>query len=273
MSEVKIIRNLSFADYCKIDAVNASRLWPMRTSALLCKHQMDNPKPQSDAMLLGNVFHALVLELDMYDKTYQVGDFGKRGTAKYLKLVEEHPGRTLITWAMHDKAFAMADAVNNNKETAAELLGPGDREVTIVWRHDRTGLLLKARLDLLKPDRVVDLKSSRDIEEHKFEADSARLGYHFKAAYYAAAALEATGEPLPFSMAVCESAAPYDTAVYEVPTEALAIGEMQVEAALDEYKRCMETGIWLGKARGQRRTLHVPAWEIPEEMSELIFDD
>lgn len=70
MLRPEIIEGLSFADYQAIDAINMSLLKELDDSPGRLDWRRRNPWPPTDAAILGNAIHALVLEPDEFRHRY-----------------------------------------------------------------------------------------------------------------------------------------------------------------------------------------------------------
>jgi hypothetical protein len=92
----------------------------------------------------------------------------------------EHAGKSIITFEQSEQLEIAAAMIARDPEVQDAFKG-GYAEVTIIWYCEKTGVPMKARLDYLKPDEIVDLKTvgnqrDRSIEQAiRFEI----AGYHY----------------------------------------------------------------------------------------------
>jgi len=65
-----------------------------------------------------------------------------------------------------------------------KLLSGNEKEKTVFWKEEITGIDCKARIDLLTPNAVIDLKTTSEYTQEKFESRFAEYGYDLQAAFY-----------------------------------------------------------------------------------------
>lgn len=101
------------------------------------------------------------------------------------------PGVEPITIGQWLTSRRMATALSRNKR-AMELRKSAIAQVSAVWRHPATGLMLKMRADLVDPIRHVlsDLKTTRSIATHRFDGDVSEYNYHWQLWLYTQALVE-----------------------------------------------------------------------------------
>lgn len=244
-----VIRNLPDADYHKLGDLSHSGAIDLLVSARRYRHRRDNPTSATAAMRLGTAVHAMVLQPSLVrDLVRAEPDVNKRTKAGKEELAEFTadlpPGCVVVSPADYRKAQAMADAVFDHPIAGPMIHDATDRELTIRWERD--GIPLRARLDLIAPWGVADVKTTRDANRRWFNRAAARFGYHVQAAWYLEAA-RAAGLPCDCFRLLCvESVEPYDVIVYEVGEDMIQAGEAQMRAALRVYAECMVSGVWPG---------------------------
>lgn len=149
-------------------------------------------------------------------------------------------GREVVTQQELDVALAAAKSVHDHP-AASRLLTGGEAEKAITWTDTDTGLNCKARLDYLRPEMVVELKSARDIRPRKFGFAATDLGYLSQLAFYC----DGAGVDRAQVVAV-ESAEPFDVVVYDVPGAALDAGRATYRGWLRRVAECRAAGRWPG---------------------------
>ena len=154
------------------------------------RHRLAHPEPRKRAWTIGGAIHCMVLEPEKFDRRYVVltpdvlSEIApSRGSREGKAKVAEHPewatsnmntdeyqaacvadafpGKEALTAKQHEVCVTATGAIREHR-TARELLRGGVREEALTWTDAATGLLCKGRLDYLRPDLVIDLKSSRD---------------------------------------------------------------------------------------------------------------
>jgi hypothetical protein len=140
--------------------------------------------------------------------------------------------------------------------TAQRLLTGAKMEVTMVW--EMNGILCKARIDALKDNMIIDLKTCNDASKEQFSRDSYNFGYQTQAAWYTMGYRALTGEnPSGFVFMAVEKTPPHGVAFYMFndTTEF----EQGCEELLAIYKRCLETEVWPCYS-DEIQVLELPRW-------------
>ncbi len=277
----------AFPNYSAIQAVNWSSLKDMAISPRYYRFRLANPSPSKPAYRLGNAAHCAVLEPEKFEGRYivlaqeEIKDLAPgRGTVEGKKLIakhpewatdkmtsddyqvaackEAHPGMTFIPAAERDEAMSMRDSVYSHP-VARELLRGGLAEETLQWTDD--GIACKARVDYLRPDLLLDLKSTKDPSPAKFQRDAANYGYFGQAMFYhdgAVAARRVDGKIAPFIIAIrnCDD---YDVAVYQLDAAAVEAGRALYRSLLRKLTDCVSADYWPGVAP-ELKPLQWPSW-------------
>jgi hypothetical protein len=244
--------------YDMIAAINWSTLSYLAVSPKLYRYRLDHPEEQKDAFRVGGAFHCAVLEPEKFDARYAVYDgprAGEGSRTQHKAWRAEKAAARVIELSPEELAEvrAMADAVigpKNGHRRARALLRGGRREEAVTWVDPITSLSCKGRLDYLRPDLVIDLKSSRRPQPTRFPRDAFDYGYVAQLAWYHDGAIAARlidGRELPYIIAV-ENTAPYDVAVYRLTAETLAVGRSIYQRLMRRLVECIESDHWPGCA-------------------------
>lgn len=241
--------------YETLPGINWSTLRHMRRSGLHYKHAVRNAREDTDTYRLGRLTHTLVLEPSRFDSDYVVWTGGRRKSKAWDAFRAEANGRTIVTVAQHDKAYAMAEAVQR------VWTPPKHREITLQWTDPATGLACKGRLDALDGEYVTEIKTTYDAASGAMSRSLARYDYHCQLAHYRAGAI-ACGLATPATrvrIVAVESIAPYDVAIYGLDDEALIAGEEEVARLLARVAECTAAGAWPGRYT-EPQPLSLPGW-------------
>src|SRR5689334_13632573 len=92
---------MTFEDYRKIDAVNASSLKEMRKSPKHYLHRLKNPIDDTPRLGLGRATHTAVFEPDRLLLDYAVWEGDRRGKA-YAEFCEVNAERTILKTAEYE---------------------------------------------------------------------------------------------------------------------------------------------------------------------------
>ena len=257
MSELAcMIRNdATFAEYAEWDAVNQSRLKLIEVSP---KHYQANARAESHAFNVGMSVHTAVLEPEQYPLEYVIYPGKTRRGKEWDAFKAANSDKEIVKENEYQHHLEISRAVRNDP-VAGPLLTDGKPEVSILWETAH-GYDCKARIDWLKRDCIVDLKTAASVNPSDFERAAYRYGYHTQASWYRHAVYVATGALLRFKIIVVEKTPPFDVAVYSLSDELLFEGEKRIAKSLAILHECMETDTWPGVSQGKELKLELPAW-------------
>lgn len=283
--------------YAEIVGVNWSSLTYMSISPRMYRYRLTHPEPQKQAFVIGGAIHCAVLEPDAFDRRYVVLDAETikelapaRNTREGKALLVEHPewsaaamttdeyqaacvalvhpGKQALTKRQHETCLAARDAIHGHR-VARDLLRGGKAEETLTWSDHETGLKCKGRLDYVRPDLVIDLKSSRDPSPSKFERAAANYGYAAQVAFYhdgATTAKRVSGGQLPCVIAV-RTKDDFDVACFQLTRDAYETGRMIYRSLLQRLAECTAADYWPGVAP-ELRSLNLPPWAVGDAIDE-----
>jgi exodeoxyribonuclease VIII len=246
------------AEYVKIRALNWSRLRAMAVSPLQYRYVVENPPPDTGTFRLGRAVHAAVLEPEAFERRYVVYDGAVRRGRTWEAFEADHAGQEILIAGEMEAARGCAAAVLAHP-VAQRYLGDGLREETFCWKDKDTGVPCKGCADLIS-DRLLELKTARDVDPWRFGAQFARLLYGGQLAWYLDGARTA-GHPLPLGPVVIavQPEPPWDVAVYLVPEQVVEAGRALYRRLLDALKGCVESGRWPGVCETELE-LSLPTW-------------
>lgn len=246
------------ADYHSGHGVSSSDIKQLLRSTLHFEAYKKSKDDPSAAMIKGSLVHCLILEPEQFDTEYAVGDFNIRRGKEYDKTVSDNPGKSVISRAEMEEASLMVEAffIELNKNPELKALADGLKEYSIYWEDPTTGILCKARPDIITPQGdIVDLKTSSDASFDAFQKGIVDMQYFVSAAYYlrsvrAARLLGADlPEPRDFYFIVVENKAPYAIAIYKLSPQAIQMGEYLIDCALNSYAEAVSTMEMKGYSR------------------------
>ncbi len=288
------------SDYSAIAAVNWSSLKYMSVSPRMYRYRLTHPEPRKPTWVLGGAIHCMVLEPDVFPSRYAIFDAetlkalapgrntkaGKGNVDRHPEWATDamtsdeyqaacvalaHPGKEPLTVSQHATCVIAAGAVGEHR-VARDLLRGGLAEEAIEWTDPDTGLRCKGRLDYLRPDLVIDLKSSADPSPAAFERAAVNFGYAAQVAFYTDGALASkrmTGNAHPCIIAV-RTKDDFDVACFQLSSEALEIGRAVYKSLLRRLSECISADYFPGVAP-ELKVLDLPPWavkqaiEAPEE--------
>lgn len=213
-------------------------------------YEMEHPKEPTPALLLGAAIHDAVLLPGVFRNGY-LRDVEGNGQTKPVRekrqrLREEHPHATILRPKDYDTCMAVREAVAGHP--IARTLLDGEAERSAVWKDPETGLLCKARFDLV-PEGIgalTDLKTTLDASEESFVRAIWNLGYHWQAAHYLMGARELGLDIRWFTIVAAEKEPPYAVAVYHLREDAIQAAADELRPFLELYAGCESCGVWPG---------------------------
>lgn len=237
------------AEYHASGAVSKSILDMIHKSPAYYKHCMENPREQTEAMLLGSVVHKLVLEPAEFTGEYAIAPECDRrtkdGKAAYNAFIEAlGAGLTAVPAATYETAKAMAEAVRAHP-IASMLLQDGNAEQSFFWERD--GIKCSCRPDWLRDDGlVVDLKTTKNSSSDEFKRSAYNFRYYVQAWWYLDGLLRCGITAEKFIFIAVESAPPYHVCVYAADDMFVKLGKIEAMEDFETYRRCTESGEWYG---------------------------
>ena len=233
----------------------------MRSPAHL-KAWLTAPPEQTPAMRIGTLTHLAVLQPDLFGSTTAVAPIVDRRTKEGKSIWEQfqaqNTGKEIITNDEREQLTAMRDSVRIHPAASA-LLGEGTAEVSVFNQCVETGLPLKARMDWVRDNAIVDLKTTEDASPAGFAKSVSNYRYDLQAAHYRRMLrLQGRGD-LPFMLIAVEKEAPFAVAVYRLDEGDLTLADMQMQQQLRAIASCCEFNSWPAYSR-EVETLTLPKW-------------
>lgn len=246
----------------------------------------NRPKKESTkAMDFGSAFHMYILENEKFCDEYiiepqlikspkrvllkDVGrtayDAYKAEKAKIDYLNENHlerfaeksEGKKVISMDDQLEMANMYLALSNHHE-AWPLIQDAIYEQSYFWQDKESGLMLKARPDILHANMVVDLKTCVNASSRAYQRAMVDGGYHIQGAMIREAVRVVEGHELAAVINVCiEKTYPYAIGIKIISDDALRAGHERYKEILMQMKQCFETDTWPSY---EPETVELPAW-------------
>jgi hypothetical protein len=283
--------------YDAIKAVNFSTLKHIGVSPMNYKWELEHRDPNASskpAFIFGGAVHCRILEPEKFDLRYAVFldeeqvDDGEGGTRTKKKQRRgkawdawkaEHPGRIALTPKDIERVHLIAEriekAVSPGHALARDMLRGGRREEAVQWIDEQTGLSCKGRLDYIRPDLLIDLKTARNPSFSAFQRATFDYGYQAQVAFYdsgARAARLINGRRNPWLIAL-QPTKPYDVACFELDDATLNHGRKVYRHMLQQLVACTQADHWPGVAP-EAQLLTMPPWAETHGLTiEDVTDD
>lgn len=278
-TKAEVIERLPFEQYRQLPGMHSSSLKHALVSGLAYQHYEQNGWPDADKFRLGRAGHTGILEPQRFLSDYvqwetQHADGKKRIRSGHAweEFKEANAGKTILTPEQFEIAVAVRDIVRDHPVAGPLVRKPGRSELTIRWRHERTGADCKARLDRVTAGEVIDIKMTADPSPRAFGNIAARLGYHVQGAFYRDAATALDGVRRQYKIIAVQSVAPHDVVVYDLGDDVLAEGQEQYERAIDVVLGCRSKQQWPGAATEHEIPLFLPAWALADAAADAVSD-
>lgn len=270
MLEPGIHYAVPYAEYAAWKALSRTNLVDLaRSPAYFCWRRANEVEPTAP-MDLGVAIHTAVLEPERFDQEYailaeEVDRRTKDGRATWEAFERANRGRKLLRSRDGLACVSIATALRGGS-AAATLIQAGRHEVSLLWRDEGTGLLCKARADVLGEGRhgplIIDLKSTQNAQPHAFSRSISRDGLYMQAAHYLAG-LDALGHPGgQFLFVAYETSPPFWSSVHRLSTRFIDLARQERETLLQAYRFCEENGAWPDHGHVVH-TVEPPAWHHP----------
>jgi hypothetical protein len=240
------------------DSARSSVLKKLLDSTLTPAHvrwEIDNPKKATPALILGRLCHTAILEPERFMRTYARGpDVNLKtniGKDEWAKAEKDNPGKELLRYHDWMTIEGMVESIWKRPEhehVRNLLLACPEREVSVVWIDEATGVKCRARIDALgfEAKLKADLKTTGCAAVSAFESSIPDFGYHVQAALYQRAC-DFAGWDIQDSLIIAlEKEPPFLATSLELTGPVVAEGDRQLKKALEIYAACENTGTWPG---------------------------
>lgn len=236
-------------------------------------------KKDSASMAFGRMAHEAIINrrgimrgVKLIAKSALASDGSRRGP-KWKIYKEKFADRVLVNEREWNCLKHIADAVGLHKAARRLIkrgVDSGGIEAGLEWVEkvemedgSVVEIPLRAQLDVLLDDAIVDFKTSRAVDAEGFAMSAARYRYHYQAAFYRRAVRRLVGDELPFLMIAAQTEAPFDVAVYELNDEDggfLSTGEAMLERSLRIVARGLKFNTWAAPSHGSVVSLAAPGF-------------
>jgi hypothetical protein len=259
-----IEHNLDFGAYLADPAISSHRIKAILRSPL---HYLRNVAPKKSAATeIGTAFHLAATDSAAFLRGY-VRYGGDRRSKDFKDFKALNTNKKILSEDEYGLVIGMVESVSAHP-VARQYLVDGESEVSLFWNED--GVACKARIDLLRPNAIIELKTTRDPAPVAFARQAYNLGYFTQAAWYRHAVQSTVGgAPLPVVIIAVESVPPYDCVVYTLPECALDAAWSECELALKIYRDCVATNRWPGISSVPLE-LNLPPWAYREDDSTVL---
>ena len=250
------IKLMTAADYHASRSLSTSGLDQFRKSPAHFRAWQDGDAKQEStpAMEFGTAAHMAVLEPELFIQKYKPFSGDKRtkeGKFIWQGIIES--GYTPLAEETWDSINSLAASVHAHP-AAAQLLHRIEPETS--WFDNWNGIEVKARLDGIGNDDIIDLKTTQDASPSAFAKSVAQFRYHVQAAWYQRITCIRR-----FVFIAAEKEPPFGIACYELDQQAIDLGNEIIDAQLATFRECQALNSWPCYS-SSTETLSLPAWAL-----------
>ena len=180
-----IYYNMSYAEYNAIDALRSTQLKRIISDT---RERLSVDIAETASLAFGRAAHVALLEPSDFKNQIATVDNLRTNAGKDEKAQAEKSGKQVINGSDLERINCMINAIRTKQCDATSMLRDAESktEVTVVAREPTSGVLCKARLDLIneKVGVWLDYKTTRSARVADFEKQALQLDYDMSAAFH-----------------------------------------------------------------------------------------
>lgn len=215
--------------YLGKQALSSSSLKTLLKSPKLYLKSLTEGDVETQPLRDGKMFHWSLLEPEKFE-AIEIVDVQSRNTNKFSFAVAEaiQEGRSTEIYTIKEKntALVLKNELMKNIE-ASEYLNNAKFEIPAIAMID--GIPFRGKADILKGDKIVDLKTTSDIAKFKWSAYN--FGYDLQAYLY----LQLFPDAKSFEFVVIDKKT-HEIGIYTCSDEFLESGKAKLEEGIQTYK-------------------------------------
>jgi hypothetical protein len=173
---------------------------------------------------------------------------GKPALAERAMYESRYPGKALLPPVYGPEKVPAkevllgVDASFREHPKTRQILANSQREVSLIWVDESSGLTCKARLDAWDKPIIWDVKKCKKLD--KFTWVIKDLFYEVQAGHYFNGAVACRLAPVAFGFLPCEAFPPYRVTCGYLDPEKLLAASMEAVRLIGLVKQSTETGYW-----------------------------
>lgn len=198
------------------------------------------------------------------------GKIGQKSTSKNTEFYQsakeawerEQAGKDIVTELDMQTARKVLAEISANK-VARDLIDKAQQEVVVIG--EIAGVMCKTRVDgYVDGERTGwDLKTTDDIEPHKFYRHAKKMGYFFQFALQQLLFRSIGLEMQEYFIIGAEVQGDFDTALIPVPDQLIIDWETKVIRVVEQYRIAEKQNVWDGLFPSGHGYLEVPEYQRP----------
>lgn len=193
MAYAKII-DIDDPGYFRLKSIDQSQLKQfLKNPADWAYHRLNDDHKPTDAMKFGTAFHAYLLGTSDVVSLPEGESFRSKDNQKW-RADQLEAGNIIVSYNDMQLLKRMKEGIEQTSlmpeyPDYMEIIEQGTKEQCIEWKDRQTGLMLKAKPDLIPAgtDYLVDLKTAQKADAESFAKEVINYGYHIQTVFYCAA--------------------------------------------------------------------------------------
>ena len=193
MAYAKII-DIDDPGYFRLKSIYQSQLKQfLKNPADWAYHRLNDDHKPTDAMKFGTAFHAYLLGTSDVVSLPEGESFRSKDNQKW-RADQLEAGNIIVSYNDMQLLKRMKEGIEQTSlmpeyPDYMEIIEQGTKEQCIEWKDRQTGLMLKAKPDLIPAgtDYLVDLKTAQKADAESFAKEVINYGYHIQTVFYRAA--------------------------------------------------------------------------------------
>lgn len=193
MAYAKII-DIDDPGYFRLKSIDQSQLKQfLKNPADWAYHRLNDDHKPTDAMKFGTAFHAYLLGTSDVVSLPEGESFRSKDNQKWRDEQLE-AANIIVSYNDMQLLKRMKEGIEQTSlmpeyPDYMEIIEQGTKEQCIEWKDRQTGLMLKAKPDLIPvgTDYLVDLKTAQKADAESFAKEVINYGYHIQTVFYRAA--------------------------------------------------------------------------------------
>lgn len=193
MAYAKII-DIDDPGYFRLKSIDQSQLKQfLKNPADWAYHRLNDDHKPTDAMKFGTAFHAYLLGTSDVVSLPEGESFRSKDNQKW-QADQLEAGNIIVSYNDMQLLKRMKEGIEQTSlmpeyPDYMEIIEQGTKEQCIEWKDRQTGLMLKAKPDLIPAgtDYLVDLKTAQKADAESFAKEVINYGYHIQTVFYRAA--------------------------------------------------------------------------------------
>lgn len=193
MAYAKII-DIDDPGYFRLKSIDQSQLKQfLKNPADWAYHRLNDDHKPTDAMKFGTAFHAYLLGTSDVVSLPEGESFRSKDNQKW-RADQLEAGNIIVSYNDMHLLKRMKEGIEQTSlmpeyPDYMEIIEQGTKEQCIEWKDRQTGLMLKAKPDLIPAgtDYLVDLKTAQKADAESFAKEVINYGYHIQTVFYRAA--------------------------------------------------------------------------------------